>query len=410
MADNIILNTGSGGSVLAADDISNVFYQRVKLQASAADSTEELSKAEDTAHSDGDSGLMALAVRRDANTTLVGTDGDYAPFQVDADGKLKVEIFDGGDSLTVDNAGLTDLAAAINANEMDVNIKTSITQTVASGATFTVQEDGGALTALQLIDDTVFVDDTATHSTGTTKLIGVGVVATPTDGSVGANDIGMLAMSTDRRLHVDSQIVGTDAALDVSAATVTVDLAGNNDVTIDASSVVYAEDVGHQAADAGLAVWMIRDDALAANAGVNADLDYMPFRANNFGALWVQPTVGNVGGCDFFNDIDLDEADIDVATGPCTVYGIIAFNETAAPLYLKMFNTNTVTMGTTNADLSLPIPANADSDGAGFVIPIPVSGVAFGTALTVAVTTGLALDDNTAPGANDANVTIFFQD
>ena len=117
-----------------------------------------------------------------------------------------------------------------------------------------------------------------------------------------------------------------------------------------------------------------------------------------------------VGGCKLFNDIDLDENDIDVATGPCTVYGIYAWNSTAAPLFLKLFNTNSVTMGATSAIASLPIPANADSDGAGFVLPVPVAGVAFSTALTVAVTTGSALNDNNAPGAGAANVTILFQD
>ncbi|ANS05114.1 glycoprotein repeat domain-containing protein [uncultured Mediterranean phage] len=64
-----------------------------------------LGKAEDSVHADGDVGVMPLAVRRDANTTLVNADGDYAPLQVDEDGKLKVEVFDGGDSLTVDNGG-----------------------------------------------------------------------------------------------------------------------------------------------------------------------------------------------------------------------------------------------------------------------------------------------------------------
>ena len=117
-----------------------------------------------------------------------------------------------------------------------------------------------------------------------------------------------------------------------------------------------------------------------------------------------------VSGCKLFNDIDLDEGDIDVATGPCTVYGIYAWNSTAGPLFLKLFNTNSVTMGTTNATASLPISANADSDGAGFVLPIPPQGLAFSTALTVAVTTGAALNDNTAPGANAGNVTILYQD
>lgn len=51
-----------------------------------------LSHLEDEAHASGDPGIMSLAVRRDANTSLVSTDGDYAPLQVDADGQLKVVI------------------------------------------------------------------------------------------------------------------------------------------------------------------------------------------------------------------------------------------------------------------------------------------------------------------------------
>ena len=82
--------------------------------------------AEDVAAQAADKGIAILAVRRDADTSLVGTDNDYANLQVDANGYLKVEIFDGGGSHTVDNAG-----------------------------TFAVQIDGAALTSLQLIDDAV---------------------------------------------------------------------------------------------------------------------------------------------------------------------------------------------------------------------------------------------------------------
>ncbi len=274
----------------------------------------------------------------------------------------------------------------------------------------TIKVDTEAIeTAVELIDDAIFVDDTATHSTGTTKLMGVGAVAVPTDTAISANDIGMLAMSLDRRLLVDADITAS-VALDVSAATVTVDLGANNDVTIDGSSIVRAEDVGHSGGDTGVMALAIRDDALAANAGVNADLDYVPLRTNNDGALWTQISAGNLGGCKMFNDIDLDQADIDVATGPCTVYAIHVINTTTGIIHLKLFNTNTVTMGTTNATASLAIPGNADSDGAGFVLPIPACGVAFSTALTVAVAGASALDDNSDPAAGAALATIFYHD
>jgi len=45
--------------------------------------------AEDSAHVSGDTGLFSLAVRNDANSSLVGADGDYAPFQVSSVGDLK---------------------------------------------------------------------------------------------------------------------------------------------------------------------------------------------------------------------------------------------------------------------------------------------------------------------------------
>jgi len=49
-----------------------------------------LGKAEDAVHSSGDVGVEILVVRNDTLATLVDTDGDYAPLQVDADGALYV--------------------------------------------------------------------------------------------------------------------------------------------------------------------------------------------------------------------------------------------------------------------------------------------------------------------------------
>lgn len=46
--------------------------------------------AEDAAHSSGDKGVMALAVRKDTPTQLAGTDGDYTPFTSDSNGRIRV--------------------------------------------------------------------------------------------------------------------------------------------------------------------------------------------------------------------------------------------------------------------------------------------------------------------------------
>lgn len=49
----------------------------------------DLGKAEDAAHSSGDVGVMALAVRRDTAAASSGTTGDYEPLQTDALGRLR---------------------------------------------------------------------------------------------------------------------------------------------------------------------------------------------------------------------------------------------------------------------------------------------------------------------------------
>ena len=49
-----------------------------------------LGKAEDAAHSSGDTGVMALAVRNDVLEALGGSDGDYAALQVTKTGALNV--------------------------------------------------------------------------------------------------------------------------------------------------------------------------------------------------------------------------------------------------------------------------------------------------------------------------------
>jgi len=64
-----------------------------------------LGKAEDAAHSSGDTGVMSLGVRNDTLSSLVGTDGDYSSFQLDPLGALWTQhapdIVDSGNSSTI---------------------------------------------------------------------------------------------------------------------------------------------------------------------------------------------------------------------------------------------------------------------------------------------------------------------
>jgi hypothetical protein len=180
---------------------------------------------------------------------------------------------------------------------------------VTNGGTFATQVDGAALTSLQLIDDTVFTDDTSTHSTGVTKGLGVMAVANPTDAAVDANDIGMVAMTLARALKSDIttiagtapttagfiDIKGADGNVFVRQATasnlnMTEASAASilTKVTAGAASMVKAEDVASANADSGAAVMAVRK-AVPANTS-DADGDYEFLQMAN-GRLYTMATV-----------------------------------------------------------------------------------------------------------------------
>ena len=98
-----VVSVDDGGGALTVDNAGTFAVQSTLQANSGVDigdvdvtsvvpgvAATNLGKAEDAAHTTGDTGVMALAVRNDALAALAGTDGDYAPLQVDADGALYV--------------------------------------------------------------------------------------------------------------------------------------------------------------------------------------------------------------------------------------------------------------------------------------------------------------------------------
>ena len=221
---------------------------------------------EDAAAAADPIGNALIMVRDDALSAQTTTDGDNVAARGTNKGELYVKH---ADTLTVDgsgvtqpvsNAGLTELAAAINgSSQMDINIAASAvdvmlgtdfsavfgsalqtydfdtgagTDTVvafglvapASGGavaipgsataglkvdlgadndvtnagTFATQVDGAALTALQLIDDTIYADE-ATFTPATSKVGAVGYFADETSpDSAAEGSVGIARMTLDR--------------------------------------------------------------------------------------------------------------------------------------------------------------------------------------------------------------------
>ena len=155
----------------------------------------DLAKAEDAIHADGDVGVMALIVRNDVLAALAAADGDYGPLQVNAAGALYIQE---GSALDVSGANVT----------------------VVGTGTFVVQEDGAALTALQLIDNPVQVLGTDTYLEATDSAFLIGVVRNDTLAALASvdNEIAPLQVNALGALYIQEGV-----AMDVSAATVTVD-------------------------------------------------------------------------------------------------------------------------------------------------------------------------------------------
>lgn len=87
------VNTTGGAkpATILLDGVDGLPFSDARpMPVSIGDGTDDLGKAEDTPHASGDVGIMALAVRKDTPTPLAGTDGDYAPLEVDGSGRLWV--------------------------------------------------------------------------------------------------------------------------------------------------------------------------------------------------------------------------------------------------------------------------------------------------------------------------------
>lgn len=224
----------------------------------------------------------------------------------------------------VGQAGVAAGSGVAGATTQRVTVATDDVVTVDNGGTFAVQVDGAALTALQLIDDTILTDDAAfTPATSKVSMAGFEADETATD-SVDEGDAGAARMTLDRKVIVTNQ----------------------------------------------------------------------PHAA---------------GGCSIFRSLDLDETEEDVKTSAGTLYGWYIANTATSTRFVKFYNDTAanVVVGTTTPVMTLAIPGNSSDDvGANVLGGV---GIAFGTAICVAATTGVADADTGAPGANEVIVNLFYK-
>ena len=358
MADNVTLDPGTGGAVIAADDISSVWHQRVKVQFGGDGSATDVSTSdglpvagiysEDAATPATIIGHAIVMERDDALSALTPIEGDWVGLRGDANGALWV----------------------IDANS------------------------AAMLTALQLIDNLVLAED-AVHGSGDAGVMALAV----------RNDT-LAALAGADGDYAPLQ-VGPDGALFTRSVTV---IPGTG-----ATNLGKAEAAADTTGDTGVMALAVRNDTLAALAGT--DGDYAPLQVDASGAAYVtlaagSETVGNVGlvpqtsgGLSIFRSIDLDETEEEAKGSAGQVFGWYIHNNASAVRYVKFYNATaaSVTVGTTTPVLTIPVPANSAANVE------YANGIAFDTAITVAATTGVADADTGAPAANDVQINLFYK-
>ena len=290
MADNIVLNTNSTtGATLAADEISSVHHQRVKVQYGTDGSATDVSDTNPLPVDDAGGSLTidnaALAV------TGGGVEASALRVTLASDSTGVVSVDDNGGALTVDGTVTANLSATDNAvlDAIDSNTDYGATTgggtesgalrvtiannstgllsvddnggslTVDNGGTFATQIDGDALTALQLIDDPVFADDAAF--------------------TLASSKVSMAGAIRDDALSTLTAVEGDAVPLRVSST-------GALHVTGGGGGTEYNEDDVAPNPIVGTATLMERDDALATLTP--AEGDFAAFRCNARGALWVE--------------------------------------------------------------------------------------------------------------------------
>lgn len=93
--DTLAVSTSADGDYghFKSTNLGELYTADVAARATLVSILAELasiSQVEDAAHASGDTGVMSLAVRNDVLGSLVSANGDYAPLQVDANGSLRV--------------------------------------------------------------------------------------------------------------------------------------------------------------------------------------------------------------------------------------------------------------------------------------------------------------------------------
>ena len=314
------LTDGTLRVTLATNDTAAT---KINTIATMTTSLSALIQTEDSEHESGDAGYMNLGVRNDNLASLADTDGDYAPFQVNASGALYVTSGADHDDAVVAN-GMQIMA------EAKVIDGSSLPNATAEGDAIRLAASRAGIQYTHLTNDTgtdsAILEEDSQHATGDFGIMSLAVRNNTHASLVGSDgDYAPLQVNADGALYVaddshwgtigeaaDSngtahgqlRYIGSQAAqiqsflatIDVDTGLIT-DLLGYPLQTLGTSTYVEGNDYGN-------AIAAVRNDTLAALA--DTDNEFAPFQVDALGALYTSSVKGSL---DTFAMIDVDNSE-----------------------------------------------------------------------------------------------------
>ena len=315
----LAVRTDSGISLVDTDgdysplQVDNTGRLRVNSGGSGGSATEY---AEDTAHVPGDAGTMPLAVRKDVAGSLVNADNDYSPLQVDEDGKLRVTSSGSGGSATEyteDAATPGTIVGTTSMMERDDVLTTGVAE--ADWAAFKCNVNGALWVG---VDGTVALSDTDNAVLDSIAATNTDI-KTAVEAAIDGNEMQVDVVSLPSLPAGDANIGNVDVVSLPSLPAGDANI-GNVDVVsvipgTGATNLGKAEDSVHADGDVGVMPLAVRNDTAATL--VNADGDYAPLQVDEDGKLWV--TSSGSGGSATEYDEDSVHADGDAGIMPLAV-------------------------------------------------------------------------------------------
>jgi hypothetical protein len=462
MADNVTLDPGVGGATIATDDDGTAQHQYVKVEFGADNTQTKVTSSvglptDPLDRAARDCGKVDIAmgqVAHDAAAAAIdpilagGYASAAAPTSVSADGDAVQAWYlrNGAAATVVTAAGA--LIGGDAANGLDVDVTrvggtVAVTQsgtwdevgindsgnsiTVDNGGTFVVQENGAALTALQVIDNPVVVDDAAFTPATTSVMMAGFEFDDSTPDSVNEGDAGAARMSANRNIYTTIRDaagnerglnVAADGSIAITVASVpshAVTNAGTFAVQVDGAALtavqkiddpVLVDDAAFTPATSSVMMAGFEADEGSTDSVDEGDAGAARMTLDRKQIVTTQPHT--TGGLETFRSIDLDETEEDIKTSAGQIYGMWVTNTTTATVWLKFYNLTAAntTVGSSTPKITVGIPGNTSDDVAGLFAS--GNGIKFDTAICAAATTGVADADTGAPSANALIINVFY--